>query len=239
MGLRVQGLHKGFQVFSSPGRRFWARLRGVEGKGKRIQALEDISFEVPRGSTLGVAGRNGSGKSTLLRILSGAMSPERGTVEGPLRRASLLELGGAFSREESGRRNVQLAWILRGMDAKERAKRMEELEAFSGLGAHLDMPVKHYSGGQFLRLAFSEAVLWEPDLLLLDEVLAVGDAGFQARCLKKVEALKANGAILVLATHENAILASDCEQALWLDGGRLRLAGSGAEVAKAYAESFR
>jgi lipopolysaccharide transport system ATP-binding protein len=238
-GLHIKGLSKSFRVFERSSQRLWSRLSGSELGAKSIQALQDINVDVEPGSSLGIVGRNGSGKSTLLRIVAGAMRQDRGTIESPPGLASLLELGGAFSREQSGRRNVQLAWTLRGMLASEKARRMEELEEFSGLGEHLDLPVKYYSGGQFLRLAFSEAVLWEPDLVVLDEILAVGDAGFQARCLERMERLKARGSILVMATHELGNLESHCEQALWLEAGRVRLSGEGREVAQAYAESFQ
>jgi lipopolysaccharide transport system ATP-binding protein len=238
-GLHIRGLSKSFRVFERSSQRLWARLSGSAAAGKSIQALQEIDIDVAPGRTLGIVGRNGSGKSTLLRILAGAMRQDRGTIESPPGLASLLELGGSFSREQSGRRNVQLAWTLRGMAASERARRLEELKEFSGLGEHLDLPVKYYSGGQFLRLAFSEAVLWEPDIVVLDEILAVGDAGFQARCLERIETLKARGSILVMATHELGNLRNRCEQALWLDAGRVRLAGGGGEVAQAYAASFR
>jgi lipopolysaccharide transport system ATP-binding protein len=237
-GLKVRGLQKGFQVYARPSHRFWARLSGRPGLGRSIRALAEVSFDLESGRTLGIVGRNGSGKSTLLRLLAGAMLPDAGSLEGPARVASLLELGGAFNREETGRRNVELAWILRGLSRAERRERMGELIEFSGLGSHLDLPLKHYSGGQFLRLAFSEAMLWEPELLILDEVMAVGDADFQARCLERIQVLKTKGVAVVLATHDLAFLRHGCDQAIWLEEGFVRAQGSGDQVAKAYAGSF-
>jgi ABC-type polysaccharide/polyol phosphate transport system ATPase subunit len=197
-------------------------------------ALDGVSFGVEAGSSLGVVGRNGSGKTTLLRVLAGSLRPSQGSVRVDGRVAALLDLGAGIDPEFTGRENALLLGMLAGATRREIDERVGPVREFSGLGAAFDEPVRGYSAGMVLRLAFATAVHADPDVLLVDEVLAVGDAFFQQRCLRRIRELQARGCTSVLVTHDPAAVISFCDQALWLEHGRVACAGDPAKVVREY-----
>jgi lipopolysaccharide transport system ATP-binding protein len=195
-----------------------------------VVALDSVSLEVGPGEALGVIGPNGAGKSTLLRILSGVYKPDSGevTVEGRL--GTLLELGAGFHPELSGRENVEIAGLIYGLSRSEIRDRMDRIVRFAGIDGFLDAPARTYSTGMLLRLGFAIAVEVEPDVLLVDEALAVGDPAFQQRCLERVADLKKRGTAVILVTHDLGSVEAFCERAIRLERGRVADAGSGREV---------
>jgi len=199
-----------------------------------IWALKDVSLEVKRGEALGIIGRNGSGKSTLLKILARITEPTTGRAQIQGRVGSLLEVGTGFHPELTGRENIYLNGAILGMSKAEIRRRFDEIVAFSGIGKFLDTPVKHYSSGMYVRLAFAVAVHVTPDILLLDEVLAVGDHVFREKCYKKLHEIKASGTTVLLVSHDLTSIGSLCARAVWLEQGRVQADGSPSEIAKRY-----
>ncbi|MGH7140894.1 MAG: ABC transporter ATP-binding protein, partial [Pirellulales bacterium] len=197
-------------------------------------ALRDISFDLEAGAVLGVIGRNGAGKSTLLKILGRVTKPTTGRALVRGRLGSLLEVGTGFHPELSGRENIYLNGIILGMRRGEIARRFDEIVAFAEVERFVDTPVKHYSSGMYTRLAFSVAAHLDCELLLVDEVLAVGDAGFQKKCLGVMGDLASRGRTLLFVSHNMSAVQSLCGRVAWLDGGELRLLGDTAEVVKRY-----
>ena len=199
-----------------------------------VEALRGVSLELQRGEALGLIGRNGSGKTTLLRLVAGVYRPDRGEVQVNGRRAALLELGAGFHPELSGWENAEVAALAAGLSRRELEARKQEIAAFAGLDGALDAPLRTWSAGMVLRLGFAVATALDPDLLVVDEVLAVGDLAFQARCLERVAALRARGAALLLASQDLARVETHCARAVWLDQGRVAQEGPAAEVCAAY-----
>ncbi|MEZ5330700.1 MAG: ABC transporter ATP-binding protein [Thermoanaerobaculia bacterium] len=201
-----------------------------------IAALSDVSFSVEAGQAFGVIGSNGSGKSTLLKILAGMLRPTGGTVEVNGRVAALIELGAGFHPEISGRENIYINGVVLGLSRKQIDRRFDDIVEFSGLGDFIDEPVKNYSSGMYVRLGFSVAIHTDPDVLLVDEVLAVGDEAFSHRCLRRIEEFLARGRTLLLVSHSLGLIEDFCDRALWLDKGEKRLLGTPRRVADAYRE---
>jgi ABC-type polysaccharide/polyol phosphate transport system ATPase subunit len=197
-------------------------------------ALSDVSFEVPAGRTLGVIGRNGSGKSTLLKLVAGITKPTVGTVAVKGRISALIELGAGFHPEISGRENVFINGIMLGLTKKEITKRFDEIVEFAEMRDFIDAPVKTYSSGMYMRLGFAVAIHVDPDVLLVDEVLAVGDEGFTHKCLDKFAEFKRRGKTILLVTHSLGLVERFCDDALWLDGGRKKGMGDPKRVVGAY-----
>ena len=242
--IRVENLSKQYRLgltgtgaLSHDINRIWYRIRGKEdpylkigeendrtqkGSSDYVWALKDINFEVKRGEVLGIIGRNGAGKSTLLKILSRTTSPTTGHVRIKGRVASLLEVGTGFHPELSGRDNIFLNGAILGMTKKEIQKKFDEIVDFSGVERYIDTPVKRYSSGMYVRLAFAVAAHLEPDILIVDEVLAVGDAEFQKKCLGKMKDVSnEEGRTILFVSHNLAALRKICEDAIWLIHGRL------------------
>ncbi len=213
----------------------------VEGISKRFTvqekdflALNDVHFEAQSGEVVGILGRNGAGKSTLLKILSRIMPPTAGRAELHGRVGSLLEVGTGFHPELSGRENIFLSAALLGMKDSEVEKRFDEIVEFSGVERFLDTPVKHYSSGMYMRLAFSVAAHLEPEILLVDEVLAVGDAEFQRKCMSRLETFGSGGQTVLFVSHNMQAVTRLCNRALLIDAGKVILSGPIAEVVPAY-----
>jgi lipopolysaccharide transport system ATP-binding protein len=206
--------------------------------GETIWALRDVSFEVERGEVLGIVGRNGAGKSTLLKILTRITYPTVGAVNMTGRVGSLLEVGTGFHEELTGRENVYLNGSILGMKKREIDSKLEQIVEFSGVAKFLDTPIKFYSSGMRLRLGFAVAAHLETEILLVDEVLAVGDAEFQRRCLKKMENLHDSGRTVVFVSHNTGAVQSLCPRTLWIDQGRIRRDGNTDEVVPAYLDHF-
>ena len=199
-----------------------------------LWAVRDLSFEVARGEILGIVGPNGSGKSTVLRLASGITEPTAGWIATRGRVSTLLDVGVAFHPDLTGRENILLGGIILGMRAAEVRQRLDDIVDFAGVGRFVDTPVKRYSSGMYMRLAFAVAAHLEADVLLVDEVLAVGDLAFQERCLERINGLREQGRTVLFVTHSMSALRRLCSRALLLDGGRLVLEGSADEVARRY-----
>ncbi len=199
-----------------------------------LQALNDVSFEVKSGEKVGIIGRNGAGKSTLLKVLSKITPPSRGTVTIRGRVSSLLEVGTGFHPELTGRENIYLNGTILGMSKKEVDQKYDEIVDFSGTEKFLETPVKRYSSGMRVRLAFAVAAHLEPEILIVDEVLAVGDAEFQNKCLNKMESVAKGGRTILFVSHNMGAITQLCERAIWLDNGAKRLEGDADEVVSSY-----
>ena len=197
-------------------------------------ALTDVSFSVPKGATYGVMGRNGSGKSTALKLVAGITKPTSGTVHVEGRISALIELGAGFHPEISGRENVFINGIMLGLTKREIQGRFDEIVDFAELREFIDAPVKTYSSGMYMRLGFAVAINVNPDVLLVDEVLAVGDEGFTHKCLDKFAEFKRSNKTILLVTHSLNLIERFCDEALWLDGGRAMSHGDPKRVVGAY-----
>jgi len=215
------------------------RLTGQAQFRQEVHALRGVSFDVPRGEVLGVIGRNGAGKSTLLSILARITEPTAGYAELRGRVSSLLEVGTGFHPELSGRDNVFLNGAILGMSRAETARKFDEIIEFSGVGEFIDIPVKRYSSGMQVRLAFAVAANLDPEILLLDEVLAVGDAQFQARCHARVRELTTNGRTVLFVSHDVTAVARLCDRAILLEHGRVSYEGPAAETVDTYLAQSR
>jgi ABC-type polysaccharide/polyol phosphate transport system ATPase subunit len=234
--VRCDGISKRYQI-----RRTAAGAGLVERVVERFRmhdddfwALRQVSFDVRRGETLGIVGRNGAGKSTLLKLLGGITSPTEGQITLVGRLCAMIEVGSGFHPELTGRENVFLSGAILGMHRGEIAARMNSIKEFSGVGQFLDMPVKHYSSGMYVRLGFAIAAHLQADILLVDEVLAVGDAEFQARCLQRIQELKRRGTTMLVVSHDLGAVEQLCDRALLFEAGRIAAAGSPHDVIDAY-----
>ena len=213
-------------------------MRGRVSKHRDFAALTDITFDVHRGETFGLIGSNGSGKSTLLRCIARILTPNEGRITVTGRVGALLEVGSGFHAELTGRENVFLAGAIAGLSRKDVTRVLDEIVDFAGIDEFIDEPVKNYSSGMYVRLGFSTAVAVRPDILLADEILAVGDAEFQAKCLARIESMRASGTTIVLVTHDINKIEKFCGRAAWIDHGHLKLVGSAETVAAAYSASL-
>jgi lipopolysaccharide transport system ATP-binding protein len=223
-------------AFLSPYRRY-RRLGGDASREERFFALKDVSFEIAPGEVVGIIGRNGAGKSTLLKVLSGITEPTAGRVELTGRTSSLLEVGTGFHQDLTGRENIFLNGALLGMSQAEIREKFDDIVAFSEVEKFLDTPVKHYSSGMYVRLAFAVAAHLEPEILIVDEVLSVGDAKFQQKCLGKMEDAARSGRTVLLVSHNMTAVRSLCSRAIWLDSGSIVMDGDAGAVSAAYLES--
>jgi ABC-type polysaccharide/polyol phosphate transport system ATPase subunit len=196
--------------------------------------LRDVSFNVDKGGMLGVVGRNGSGKSSLLKVLSGIYNPDEGKYEIKGRISALIELGAGFHPELTGRENIILNGAILGYSREEMAVKFDDIVSFSGVGKFIDSPVKNFSSGMELRLGFSVAVHSEPDVMLIDEVLAVGDKQFKKKCYKKIEEFRDKGVTILFVSHNMDEIIRYCDKCLWLDKGNVRAIGDPVKISKEY-----
>ncbi len=211
--------------------------RDDEPRQQELWSLRDVDFSVGDGETLGVLGRNGAGKSTVLKIMAGITSPTVGVSRTRGRVAALLEVGTGFHQELTGRENVYLNGAILGMSRRDITRAFDDIVDFSGVERFLDTPVKRYSSGMYLRLAFAVAAHLDPDVLVVDEVLAVGDAEFQRKCLGRMEQAGSEGRTIVFVSHDLDALTSLCRRSLWLDGGRVRASGDTRDLVRDYLAS--
>jgi ABC-type polysaccharide/polyol phosphate transport system ATPase subunit len=213
------------------------RIRGLVNGRTDFWALRDVSFEVLTGESLGIIGHNGAGKSTILKLLSNITSPTSGEIVINGRLSALIEVGSGFHPELTGRENIFLNGSILGMSRREIQSKFDQIVEFAGVEQFVDMPVKRFSSGMYVRLGFSIAAHLDPDILLLDEVLAVGDASFQAKCLERVRNLKNSGVTIVFISHDLAAVEKICDRAILMEKGEIRCMGSTHEVIHAYEKS--
>lgn len=233
--ISVENLSKRFELHHE--RRYTFKERIVRGRPKGISefwALRDVSFEVPRGSFFGIVGHNGSGKSTALKVLAGIYRPTAGTVRTNGRLRAMIELGAGFHPELTGRENIQLNASILGLSQREIRDSIDDIIEFAGIGDFIDAPVKVYSSGMTVRLGFSVAVKMDPEILIVDEVIAVGDEEFQRRCMDHLFELRRKGTTIVLVTHSMASVEDMCDSAMWLDHGETQAIGSSGDVVNQY-----
>lgn len=233
--ISVEGVSKAYRLYPRPGDRVRQLLAGRRRRYySEAWALRDLTVAVPRGATVGVLGRNGSGKSTLLQLIAGVLQPTSGSlaVQGSV--AAMLELGAGFHPDFTGRENVMVYGAVRGAPRAQVRSLMPDIERFAAIGEALDRPVRTYSAGMLMRLAFGAAVHIPADVLVIDELLAVGDAFFQSKCVAKLQELQAEGATLVVVSHDMSLVRSLCSEAMVLEQGRLLFHGDASEAAERY-----
>ncbi len=229
----VRDLHKWYRVYASPTERI-KRVVGCRSRHLDVQALDRVTFTIDSGTAIGIIGDNGAGKSTLMKIIAGTTSPTEGTIEVNGSVAAILELGAAFHPEFSGRDNAVLYGALMGLNGEEMEARLEEIFAFAELGEFIHHPVKSYSTGMAMRLAFAVATHVDPDILVVDEALAVGDGYFQKKCIDRIREIKDRGTTIVFCSHAMYYITMFCERAVWLAQGRVEREGPSLEVVEAY-----
>jgi lipopolysaccharide transport system ATP-binding protein len=236
--IRVQGLGKRYEIYARPHHRLLQTLfRGRHAFYREFWALRDVTLEIGRGETVGIIGRNGSGKSTLLQLIAGTLIPTEGTVNVVGRIAALLELGSGFNPEFTGRENVFLNGSILGLTMRETEERFDAIAAFADIGEFIDQPIKMYSSGMVVRLAFAVAVHVEPDVLVVDEALSVGDTSFQSKCLSRVRGLQERGVAILLATHSEPMIIEYCDRVAYLDRGKLVVVGPTRKIVEFYANA--
>ena len=235
--ISVKNLSKCYQLYAQPSDRLKQFLwRGRRQYFREFWSLRDVSFEVAKGEVLGIIGRNGAGKSTLLQLLCGTLTPTAGEVNVQGRIAALLELGSGFNPEFTGRENVYLSASILGLSKQETDERYEEIVDFSGIRDFIDQPVKTYSSGMYVRLAFSVATSVDPDILVVDEALSVGDGEFARKSFDRIRAMKESGKTILFCSHSLYQVETFCDQVLWLDHGDLKLFGKPQEVVQHYTD---
>lgn len=238
VAVEVRGVGKRYGRAGSPLRQMWSLLRGSEGRANTdFHALKDVSFTLFKGQTLGIIGRNGAGKSTLLQILCGVLEPSAGSARVHGRIAALLELGAGFNPEFTGRENVYMSAAVYGLGVAAINERMESILAFAEIGDFIDQPVKTYSSGMFVRLAFAVIAHVDAQVLVIDEALAVGDFYFTQKCLRFLQTFAESGT-LIFVSHDTHSVVKLCDRAIWLEAGQVRGFGSAREISEAYLASF-
>jgi lipopolysaccharide transport system ATP-binding protein len=240
VAISVHNLTKTYRIFGHPGDRLkQAMTFGLRRYHREFTALRDVSFDVRKGETIGVIGCNGSGKSTLLQLICGILKPTSGTVRVNGRVSALLELGAGFNPEFTGRENVYFHGALMGLTKTQVDQRFDDIAAFADIGEFIDQPVRTYSSGMFVRLAFAAAVHAEPDILVIDEVLAVGDTRFQGQCFRRISEIQASGGSIVLVTHALELVAHYCSRAVLLDRGQFVAEGPATNTLNRYLAYMR
>ncbi|MFI3220449.1 MAG: ABC transporter ATP-binding protein [Methylococcales bacterium] len=243
IAVRVSNLSKRYEIYDAPGDRLKQfmipKVRKVSGLSSKqyfreFWALKNVSFEIKRGETVGIIGRNGSGKSTLLQIICGTLTPSSGSVESSGRISALLELGSGFNPEFSGRENVFLNGAIHGLSRESIEKKFDRIAAFADIGDFIDQPVKTYSSGMYARLAFSASMFVDPDILIIDEILAVGDAPFQAKCMRAFHKLRDDGCSIIIVSHDSYMIKNFCQRALYLRKGDFIGFGESAAIVDQY-----
>ena len=239
IAISVKNLTKKYRIFGHPGDRIKQALTfGRVRFHREFTALKDVSFEIKKGETVGIIGRNGSGKSTLLQLICGILKPTSGTVQVNGRISALLELGAGFNPEFTGRENVYFQGAVMGLSRKQMNERLADIMDFAGIAEFIDQPVRTYSSGMFVRLAFSVAVHIEPDILIVDEALGVGDAEFQEQSISRMKAMQRDGATIIFVSHSIPSIRNFCRRAVWLEQGEMLQSGDAGDVCLAYQEAI-
>ena len=235
--ISLKNIGKCYEMYRKPFHRLWQTLsRGKRQFYKEFWALNDISFDIQCGECVGIIGRNGSGKSTLLQIIAGTLTPTTGNIETKGKGAALLELGSGFNPEFTGRENIYLNGAVLGLSKQEINEKFNDIAEFADIGEFIDHPVKTYSSGMVVRLTFAVQAQLEPDILIIDEALAVGDAAFQMKCISRMKCLMDSGVTVLFVSHSIQSVRSFCKWAIWLDRGEIRMKGKTSEVTSQYME---
>lgn len=238
--ISVRKVSKNFRLYHEKNQYLkTALLRGRRARFDVFTALREVSFDIPRGSTFGIIGSNGSGKSTLLKCLTGILSPDNGSIIVDGKIAALLELGSGFHPDLSGRENIFLNGAILGMSQRELASKFDDIVEFAGLRNFIDMPVKNYSSGMTVRLGFAIAINVDPEILIIDEVLAVGDDEFQLKCYEKIDQFRQAGKTIVIVSHGLGDIQRICDQVAWIEKGVLTRIGDPAVVVPEYLSTSR
>jgi len=240
IAISVANLCKKYRLYDTPQHRLKEALHPFRKKfHHEFNAIHDVSFEVKRGEFVGIIGRNGSGKSTLLKIITGVLTPTSGSVMVNGRLSALLELGAGFNSELTGIENVYFNGTLMGISREEMEHRLDEILTFADIGEFVHQPVKTYSSGMFVRLAFAVAVCVEPEILIVDEALSVGDMAFQQKCLERLRILKESGVTILLVTHDIMLTRNYCEYVVYLQNGRVALVADAETAGEAYIRDMK
>lgn len=236
IAIAINGLGKCYQIYEKPHHRLLQMLLGRFDKKyfREFWALRDVSFSIPRGKVVGILGKNGAGKSTLLQIICGTLASTRGDLKVNGRVAALLELGSGFNPEFTGIENIFLNGQILGLSREEVSRKLDDILSFADIGDFVNQPVKTYSSGMFARLAFSVAVNVEPDILIVDEALSVGDAWFQHKSMARMRALMESGCSVLFVSHSIDAVRALCDEAVWLENGTVKMQGGVTEVTNAY-----
>lgn len=235
IAIKVENLSKCYHIYDNPRDRLLQMLlRGNKKYYREFWAVNNLSFEIKKGETVGIVGRNGSGKSTLLQMICGTLNPTNGTIYSNGRVAALLELGSGFNPEFTGRENVYLNAAVLGLSHEETSLKFDEIEKFADIGIFIDQPVKTYSSGMMVRLAFSVQAMVDPDILIVDEALAVGDEKFQRKCFARLEDLKSKGSSILFVSHSGPQVIELCDRALLIDQGSIILEANPQDVVRSY-----
>lgn len=238
--IQVEGLNKCYHIYDKPHDRLKQMLmRGRRQYFKEFWALRDVSFEIKKGETVGIIGRNGSGKSTLLQMICGTLNPTSGTVQTNGRIAALLELGAGFNPEFTGRENVYMNGAILGLSEDQVDARFEEIASFADIGDFIEQPVKTYSSGMFVRLAFASNIMSKPEIMIVDEALSVGDMNFQAKCMTALTRIQDNGATILFVSHDVGSVKSLCSRGVYLERGKVVTVGPAADVAERYIRTMQ
>jgi len=240
ISISVRNLTKNYRIFSHPGDRIkQAMTFGLRKYHKEFTAVKDVSFDIKKGETVGIIGRNGSGKSTLLQLICGILKPTSGTVQVNGRVSALLELGAGFNPEFTGRENVYFQGALMGLTKEDMDVRFVDIAAFADIGQFIDQPVRTYSSGMFVRLAFAVAIHLDPDILVVDEALAVGDMDFQAKCMTSFRRFHERGMTIIFVSHDLNAIKALCRQVIYLEQGEVKRLGEAVDVAEEYWRDIR
>lgn len=240
IAIKVSNVSKHYQIYDRPSDRLKQSFyRGRKQFYREFKALEDVSFEIGKGETVGIIGRNGSGKSTMLQIICGTLTPTSGSVETYGRVAALLELGSGFNPEFTGWENVRMSCALLGLTPDETEDRLDAIAAFADIGDFIEQPVKTYSSGMYVRLAFAVNAFSDPDIMVVDEALSVGDISFQAKCMTVLNRIQNDGAAVLFVSHDVNTVKSLCSRGIYLESGIVKSIGKAADVAELYIRNMR
>lgn len=238
--IEIQDVSKVYKIFNKPQDRLKQFLsRDLKKYYQEFWALKNLGFKVARGKTVGIIGKNGSGKSTLLQIITGTLQPSEGDVKVEGRISALLELGSGFNPEYTGRENVYMNGSIMGLSEKEIKSKMSQIEDFAEIGEFIDQPVKLYSSGMFVRLAFACAIHVDPDILIVDEALAVGDMQFQLKCIEKMKKFKEDGKTILFVSHDTYSIKNFCDEVIWLKDGQVFKQGDVLAITNEYEEFMK
>ena len=235
IAIKINNLSKYYQIYKKPYHRLLDMLRSSNNPlGYRFWAVQPLSFDVKKGETIGIIGKNGSGKSTLLQLIAGTLNPSSGDIQTNGRIAALLELGSGFDPDFTGSENITINASILGLSSEEIKRHYNDIVSFADIGSFIDRPVKTYSSGMFVRLAFAISAHIQPQILIVDEALSVGDLAFQNKCVKKIQDLKASGTSIIFVSHDLSTIQIICDRVFWMQEGNIKLIGSPTEVCQQY-----